>query len=460
MNNIRQILYVILLTITVTFCFLCQEVQAQKAGTTQPKEDVFNYLFQNPKKWSGAKYLKPIKFMDRVYIKFGAGAEQLWGGPKWDGNGNWGLTTNGLLGIKLAPVHGIELKFGYGELAYDSELHLDGGAGNNILSIRERANFLTFGINYLFNFTSFASRLEEPRRWELMGLVGLNARIDKELSVGPNVGLRGQFNMTKGASIFLETNLSLFDNGYYKASSMRSDYDLSQSVTAGLLVSFGGINNVFTKVGKRASRSSEDGFLSYLFDFSGNYAKWSPYETTVTEKSRVDVAIKTNLLYGLTTSTPNLGVEIGLGLRTTLDISGSYNWFNLQGDKVNNKKLAHWAVQPEFRYFLCERFNGHFFGIHGVYGEYNISNYELPLLFGKGSKDFRYEGSAIGGGLSYGYQLILGRKWNLEFNLGFGYLNMKYNEYDCVTCGDQFGESKTKHYFGPTKAGITLIFML
>ena len=38
-----------------------------------------------------------------------------------------------------------------------------------------------------------------------------------------------------------------------------------------------------------------------------------------------DVAVKTNLLYGVYTYTPNLGLEVGLGKRTTLDISGGYN---------------------------------------------------------------------------------------------------------------------------------------
>lgn len=47
-----------------------------------------------------------------------------------------------------------------------------------------------------------------------------------------------------------------------------------------------------------------------------------------------DVAVKTNLLYWATT-TPNLGMEIGLGKQTTLDIVGGYNPWTL--DKAENK---------------------------------------------------------------------------------------------------------------------------
>ena len=39
-----------------------------------------------------------------------------------------------------------------------------------------------------------------------------------------------------------------------------------------------------------------------------------------------NVGLKTNLLYWATTS-PNLGIEIGLGGQTTLDISAGFNPF-------------------------------------------------------------------------------------------------------------------------------------
>ena len=71
------------------------------------------------------------------------------------------------------------------------------------------------------------------------------------------------------------------------------------------------------------------------------------------------VALKNNLLYDATT-TPNLALEIGLGKKTTLDLYGGYNPFTFGG----NKRFKHWLVQPEFRYWTCERFNGTFWGLH------------------------------------------------------------------------------------------------
>lgn len=66
-------------------------------------------------------------------------------------------------------------------------------------------------------------------------------------------------------------------------------------------------------------------------------------------------AIKTNALY-CTTSTPNLGFEVALAKKLTLDVSGNYNPWKFSKDR----QIKHWLVQPELRYWLCERFNGSF----------------------------------------------------------------------------------------------------
>lgn len=182
----------------------------------------------------------------------------------------------------------------------------------------------------------------------------------------------------------------------------------------------------------------------------------TPPRTTI---KRNLLALKTNLLYGATTFTPNLGIEVALGRQTTLSLSGGYNWFNLNSHRNNNKKLVHWIVQPGFRYFLHERFDGHFLGTHALYSQYNIGRHELPMLFGKGSKEYRHEGWAIGAGLSYGYLLALGRSWNMEFSAGLGYLRLSYDRYDCPQCGTKVDE-KTKNYFGPTQAAISLIYII
>lgn len=166
------------------------------------------------------------------------------------------------------------------------------------------------------------------------------------------------------------------------------------------------------------------------------------------------VALKNNLVYDALL-TPNLGLELGLGRATTLDLSGNYNWFK----KSNGKMFKHWLAQPEFRFWLCERFNGHFFGLHALGGEFNIAKTKLPFGLAKDGKDYRYDGWYAGGGVSYGYQWMLARKWSVEATVGVGYARINYDKYPCRDCGRKI-ESGTKNYFGPTKLGVSLIFVI
>lgn len=160
-------------------------------------------------------------------------------------------------------------------------------------------------------------------------------------------------------------------------------------------------------------------------------------------------SMKTNTLYWLTT-TPNLGLEVALGRRTTFDLSGTYNPWSF-GD---NKKIKHWLVQPEFRYWSGERFNGHFFGLHGLYGKFNAGGIKM-LGLGK----YRYEGSFYGAGISFGYQWILGKRLNLEATIGVGYAKFEYDKYE-YHAGGKFIKEGTKNYIGPTKAGISLVYII
>lgn len=88
-----------------------------------------------------------------------------------------------------------------------------------------------------------------------------------------------------------------------------------------------------------------------------------------------DIAVKTNLLYGGMMQTPNIAMEWGISPKLTIDLWGAYNPFPLgkNGKGSNNRKMKHWVVQPELRYWLCESFNGHFFGVHTFYGQYTLS---------------------------------------------------------------------------------------
>ena len=136
-------------------------------------------------------------------------------------------------------------------------------------------------------------------------------------------------------------------------------------------------------------------------------------------------AVKSNLLYDAT-ATINLGVEVGLAKKWSLDLSGNYNGWKF-GDEA---RMKHWLVQPEARYWLCEKFNGHFFGLHAHYADYNV------------------------GGLKF-----LSDRWSMEAVLGIGWAHLDYDKYPCATCGTVL-KSDTKDYFGVTKAAISIIYFI
>lgn len=166
-------------------------------------------------------------------------------------------------------------------------------------------------------------------------------------------------------------------------------------------------------------------------------------------------ALKTNLLYWATT-TPNLGLEAAMSKKWTFDLSGGYNGWEFD----NNKKFKHFSVLPEVRYWTCEAFNGHFFGLHGLVSEYNVSNIDIFSFspFDK-LKDHRYEGWAYGAGLTYGYQFVLSKHWNLEASISGGFIHATYDKYECEKCGKKI-EDGSKNYFGLTKATLSLIYLI
>lgn len=125
----------------------------------------------------------------------------------------------------------------------------------------------------------------------------------------------------------------------------------------------------------------------------------------------------------------------------------------------NNKKLKHYLIQPELRWWLCETFNGIFIGAHVLGGEYNIGGIELPLKVFPSIKDYRYEGYFYGGGVSIGHQWILTNRWSLEASAGVGYIRTHFDKYPCEECGKKI-KTDNKNYWGPTKVSISFIYYL
>lgn len=154
------------------------------------------------------------------------------------------------------------------------------------------------------------------------------------------------------------------------------------------------------------------------------------------------IGIRTNALYWAAT-TPNIGLEVALSPRTTIGVDGAYNPWTFPDDK----KMRFLLVQPEFRYWFCERFEGHFIGAH-LHGAQYFGGFEKT----------RYDGYLAGAGITYGYDWILSPHWNLEAVIGIGYAYLWYYESPRIYC-EKCKFPGDLHYFGPTKVGLTLVYV-
>lgn len=163
------------------------------------------------------------------------------------------------------------------------------------------------------------------------------------------------------------------------------------------------------------------------------------------------VAVKTNALYWAT-ATPNLGAEFRLNRHFTLNLEGAVNRLKL-GDKINSKAIG---AMPEVRYWFSARPQArHFVGVMGL-----VAGYGLTTHIKSAEPKNYHGGTAVGGGLTYGYSFVLGPHWSLETTAGLGLLsiNERKAKGDNIEHGSG-GNNNSKCIFAPTKLGVTFVYI-
>ena len=170
------------------------------------------------------------------------------------------------------------------------------------------------------------------------------------------------------------------------------------------------------------------------------------------------VGIKTNLLTDIA-ATPSLGVEVALADHWTAELDGQIIAWT-----IKDHSWKHWLVSPEFKWWYCEKFNGSFFDIHLLGGQFNVGNIKNSINFlGQNISllsDYRFQGWYLGAGIGYGYAWTLADHWNLEAEIGIGYAYMKYDRYHLnCNCDDNALKNKQHNYFGLTKLALSLEYL-
>ncbi len=156
-------------------------------------------------------------------------------------------------------------------------------------------------------------------------------------------------------------------------------------------------------------------------------------------------SVRTNLV-GLATTNLNIEASMTLNRNWSLHVPVQYNPFVFK----DNRQFRNFYIAPGVRYWFLESYNSTFVGAHIAAAEYGIGN-----LFGN---KYRYEGSGIGAGISIGHAYTLGKKWNIEWEIGVGAIWLDYDKYQCKRCGDLV-EHKREWRVLPTRTAINLVYL-
>ena len=158
------------------------------------------------------------------------------------------------------------------------------------------------------------------------------------------------------------------------------------------------------------------------------------------EACAMGLDLRANLLRWATL-TPDLGLEWHISDRWSLGVNGSWTSWSWN-DK--QRRYALWEVTPEVRYYIGKERRGY-----------------LGAMFKAGAFNYKFsetgkQGDLVGGGLTGGYILPVGKRLSLDFSLGLGYLNADYEKYRVIDGVRVRQGSESRNWWGPVHAGITL----
>jgi hypothetical protein len=191
-----------------------------------------------------------------------------------------------------------------------------------------------------------------------------------------------------------------------------------------------------------------------------------PAQDVGINENRYFLSVKTNVaLWGLdaiANAEAELFLPVVASRAFSINLPVVWSPYTVSG----NWKYRIFALQPEFRWWLgdAERWwlrqgrpeNTHFVGVHTHLAWFNVAVNRHGRYQGK-------EGTALplwGAGLSYGYALTLPwwKSFGAEFTLGLGYAHITYDIYHNDTPNGAKYATGVRHYWGVTRAGISLVY--
>ena len=171
-------------------------------------------------------------------------------------------------------------------------------------------------------------------------------------------------------------------------------------------------------------------------------------------------ALKTNALYDVAL-VPNIGAELYFGENWSVGANVMYAWWK------NDSSHKFWRVYGGDIYarkWLGKKaeempLTGHHVGAYLQMLTYDICNGDKGYMGGKPGGNL-WDKFHYSYGVEYGYSLPIARRLNLDFSLGLGYMGGTYYEYRIDDDCKVWQATKKRHWWGPTKAEVSLVWLL
>ena len=177
-------------------------------------------------------------------------------------------------------------------------------------------------------------------------------------------------------------------------------------------------------------------------------------DTIITRKKTTIAAIKSNLFYDAIAAF-NVEVEIPIGKRFSLMVEDVFPWYHIG----NKYAYQMWEIGAEARYWFFrdskrDKLSGCFVGPYLMSSKYDF----------QWDRAFNYQGEYWSGGLSLGAAAPIGKYFNLEFSIAFGYLSTAYRHYDPAPDYSELVRDPSIEgrlgYIGPTKLKASIVMPL
>ena len=170
-----------------------------------------------------------------------------------------------------------------------------------------------------------------------------------------------------------------------------------------------------------------------------------PLLTTQSSVKR-EFGFKTNLLPWLIT-VPNIGMEVALASKCSAVVDIWYCPWKIS-DRFSVKTVA---ILPELRWWIKSNKKGSYLNIH-----FNVAWFNVR------ANNYRYQDNGrplLGAGIGYGFRLPVSKNWCLDFEIGAGMANARYDRFYNINNG-ALKDTQVSTYWGIDRAAVAFTYFI